>query len=336
MGRSPCCDRGSYAMKKGPWTPEEGEKLVPCIRKHGCGNWRSLPKLAGLNRCGKSCRLRWINYLRPDIKRGSFLEGEEQLIINLHSVLGNRWSKIADHLPGRTDNEIKNHWNTHLRKKLLKMGIDPTTHQPRTDFSFPANFSQLLATPNMTTNPPMMNNPRDNVTQLAKLQVLQNIFQTLSTSAVSIMNQISPLAFQSFNQIAESINGINTTYNTHPIHNVICHEAPNYIGLTQTRIEAENYGISDSRASYEIGHSTKVLDSNPQSSQSQSCSYDAVKVNYKLPELASLSPETSKANQRGNNTTSTHSSPTHGLPEDWEKLVDDGNTNSFWKDSWSR
>ncbi|KAA8536683.1 hypothetical protein F0562_029161 [Nyssa sinensis] len=86
--------------------------------------------LAGLQRCGKSCRLRWINYLRPDLKRGTFSQQEENLIIELHAVLGNRWSQIAAQLPGRTDNEIKNLWNSSLKKKLRQRGIDPNTHKP--------------------------------------------------------------------------------------------------------------------------------------------------------------------------------------------------------------
>ncbi|KAL5212808.1 hypothetical protein ABZP36_023655 [Zizania latifolia] len=89
-----------------------------------------LLSLAGLLRCGKSCRLRWTNYLRPDLKRGLLSEEEEKMVIDLHAQLGNRWSKIAAWLPGRTDNEIKNHWNTHIKKKLKKMGVDPVTHQP--------------------------------------------------------------------------------------------------------------------------------------------------------------------------------------------------------------
>ncbi|GMI93366.1 MYB-like 102, A. THALIANA MYB 4 [Hibiscus trionum] len=131
MGRAPCCEKNG--LKKGPWTPEEDQKLIDYIQKHGYGNWRTLPKNAGLQRCGKSCRLRWTNYLRPDIKRGRFSFEEEETIIQLHSVLGNKWSAIAARLPGRTDNEIKNYWNTHIRKRLLRMGIDPVTHSPRLD-----------------------------------------------------------------------------------------------------------------------------------------------------------------------------------------------------------
>nr|CCO03001.1 MYB18 transcription factor [Saccharum officinarum] len=88
--------------------------------------------VAGLQRCGKSCRLRWINYLRPDLKRGAFSQDEKDLIIELHAVLGN-WSQIAAQLPGRTDNEIKNLWNSCIKKKLRQKGIDPNTHKPLTE-----------------------------------------------------------------------------------------------------------------------------------------------------------------------------------------------------------
>ncbi|XP_050363084.1 transcription factor MYB1-like [Argentina anserina] len=115
MGRSPCCSK--EGLNRGAWTALEDKVLASYINTHGEGKWRNLPTRAGLKRCGKSCRLRWLNYLRPDIKRGNISRDEEELIIRLHNLLGNRWSLIAGRLPGRTDNEIKNYWNTTLAKK---------------------------------------------------------------------------------------------------------------------------------------------------------------------------------------------------------------------------
>ncbi|KAL6175479.1 hypothetical protein ACLB2K_052120 [Fragaria x ananassa] len=126
-------------IKRGPWTPQEDKKLFAFIQQHGHGSWRSLPEKAGLQRCGKSCRLRWKNYLRPDIKRGNFSLQEDQTIIQLHALLGNRWSAIAANLPRRTDNEIKNYWNTHLKKRLDRLGFDPVTHKPKTTILGSAN-----------------------------------------------------------------------------------------------------------------------------------------------------------------------------------------------------
>ncbi|KAL3499179.1 hypothetical protein ACH5RR_038272 [Cinchona calisaya] len=123
MGRAPCCAK--VGLHKGSWSKNEDKLLVDYIEANGEGKWRSLPKKAGLLRCGKSCRLRWMNYLRPGIKRGNITKDEEDLIIQLQSTLGNCWSTIAGKLPGRTDNEIKNHWNTHILKRLEKEGIQP-------------------------------------------------------------------------------------------------------------------------------------------------------------------------------------------------------------------
>ncbi|XP_050370118.1 transcription factor RAX3-like [Argentina anserina] len=118
MGRAPCCDKTK--VKKGPWSPEEDAKLKSYIDKHGTGgNWIALPQKIGLKRCGKSCRLRWLNYLRPNIKHGGFSEEEDNIICSLYINIGSRWSIIAAQLPGRTDNDIKNYWNTRLKKKLL-------------------------------------------------------------------------------------------------------------------------------------------------------------------------------------------------------------------------
>ncbi|XWS41726.1 hypothetical protein CRYUN_Cryun17cG0107500 [Craigia yunnanensis] len=118
MGRAPCCDKAK--VKKGPWSPEEDAKLKAYIEANGTGgNWIALPQKIGLKRCGKSCRLRWLNYLRPNIKHGGFSEEEDNIICSLYISIGSRWSIIAAQLPGRTDNDIKNYWNTRLKKKLL-------------------------------------------------------------------------------------------------------------------------------------------------------------------------------------------------------------------------
>ncbi|CAI0549536.1 unnamed protein product [Linum tenue] len=135
MVRPPACC-GNANLRRGLWTPEEDAKILAYVSKHGTGNWTSIPKKAGLRRCGKSCRLRWNNYLRPDLNHESFTQQEEEMIVRLHAAIGSRWSIIAQQLPGRTDNDVKNHWNTKLRKKLSEMGIDPVTHKP---------FSQILA-----------------------------------------------------------------------------------------------------------------------------------------------------------------------------------------------
>ncbi|KAG5051447.1 hypothetical protein JHK87_003645 [Glycine soja] len=142
----PCCEK--VGLKKGPWTPEEDKKLVAYVEEHGPGNWRSVPAKAGLERCGKSCRLRWINYLKPDIKRGNFSMEEDHTIIQLHALLGNKWSIIAAHLPNRTDNEIKNYWNTNIKKRLIRMGLDPITHKPIKSNSFEA-YDEFKDTTNM-------------------------------------------------------------------------------------------------------------------------------------------------------------------------------------------
>ncbi|KAF3632899.1 Transcription factor RAX1 [Capsicum annuum] len=126
MGRAPCCDKAN--VKKGPWSPEEDAKLKEYIDKFGTGgNWIALPQKAGLKRCGKSCRLRWLNYLRPNIKHGEFSDEEDRVICSLYANIGSRWSIIAAQLPGRTDNDIKNYWNTKLKKKL--MGFVSSSHK---------------------------------------------------------------------------------------------------------------------------------------------------------------------------------------------------------------
>ncbi|XAR60014.1 hypothetical protein NMG60_11033237 [Bertholletia excelsa] len=173
MGRAPCCDKAN--VKKGPWSPEEDSKLKEFIEKHGTGgNWISLPQKAGLKRCGKSCRLRWLNYLRPNIRHDEFSEEEDRIICTLYATIGSRWSIIASQLPGRTDNDIKNYWNTRLKKKLMgipnygKLKLYPLLPPPQPPqpelppLPLPPTVNRHMTTsylePTSTSSPIFMNN----------------------------------------------------------------------------------------------------------------------------------------------------------------------------------
>nr|AHY20036.1 R2R3MYB transcription factor 5 [Tulipa fosteriana] len=114
------CDSDA-GVRKGPWSRQEDDLLIRSIKKYGLVKWSRVPRLAGLNRCRKSCRLRWYNYLDPNVNRSRFGQDEDDLIIRLHKLLGNKWSLIAGRLPGRTANDIKNYWNCHLSKKVLNI-----------------------------------------------------------------------------------------------------------------------------------------------------------------------------------------------------------------------
>ncbi|KAH1113934.1 hypothetical protein J1N35_007312 [Gossypium stocksii] len=317
MGRLPPCSRDENGLKKGPWTPEEDRILVDYIQRHGHGSWRALPKLAGLNRCGKSCRLRWTNYLRPDIKRGRFSEEEEHTIINLHASLGNKWSAIATHLPGRTDNEIKNFWNTHLRKKLLQMGIDPVTHRPRTDLNILPNLPQLLATANFT-NLMMTNIPLD-AAHLAKLQLLHNIIQVLGTTpTMEALNFLAGPTFRENHQFSNLSLGFAPQELTQLQSNLLNLEAPQ-----QHQPEVTEY------------HNQPMKDSNNHQFPSLSpANIPPPLTQSQLPALVPASPERRPQTENKNINPINISNPssTSTTFEAWGDLMDDEESDSYWRD----
>ncbi|KAL3509768.1 hypothetical protein ACH5RR_029169 [Cinchona calisaya] len=155
-----------HTMKKGPWTAAEDAILMEYVKKHGEGNWNAVQRNSGLMRCGKSCRLRWANHLRPNLKKGAFSAEEESLIVELHAKLGNKWARMASQLPGRTDNEIKNYWNTRLKRRqraglpIYPLDINPQNHHqqetvPQTNLSSSSLVSLLSSGQNPSYTTPL-------------------------------------------------------------------------------------------------------------------------------------------------------------------------------------
>ncbi|XP_008240255.1 PREDICTED: transcription factor MYB108-like [Prunus mume] len=177
---STSCSEDESELRRGPWTLEEDTLLIQYIARHGEGRWNLLAKRSGLRRTGKSCRLRWLNYLKPDVKRGNLSPEEQLLILDLHSKWGNRWSKIAQYLPGRTDNEIKNYWRTRVQKQArhLKVDTNSTEFQNIIRCFWMPRLLQKIGGESAFSSPMLIQN------QMA-LQPLDNVSQHLTAATAS-------------------------------------------------------------------------------------------------------------------------------------------------------
>ncbi|CAL0334114.1 unnamed protein product [Lupinus luteus] len=248
-------DKNKKKLRKGLWSPEEDEKLMKYMLKNGQGCWSDVARNAGLQRCGKSCRLRWINYLRPDLKRGAFSPQEEELIIHLHSLLGNRWSQIACRLPGRTDNKIKNFWNSTIKKRLKDVSSfspkesESSLYDPNNKYFNIGGFTSPMQHYQHVEFMPMFNSSSPSTSMQAT--VLNSIIESLPMLEHGIN---MPVAGGFFNDIIDnnkgfgdmffpSLESVSTTYD----HNLKVENAcknidanSSYLNNFNNKIKAEN------------------------------------------------------------------------------------------------
>lgn len=247
-----------------------------------------------------------------------------------------RWSKIATHLPGRTDNEIKNYWNTYLRKKLLQIGIDPNTHKQRTDFNHLINISQLLGAVQFGN----FMSPWDNAlkrqadtAQLAGLQLLQNLLQVLNTTTPP-----PPLPYVENN--TTTISGLLGCPNLNLFEGLAANNNSTNSTMLQTSLDqfqSPTSFVPNSWASNNEG----VCASTYKKSTLSSSTYDMAEMeNRVLPPLVSASSaKTCKNNQQIESSNSDYptnylstESPNSNIFEAWEKLMDDETSETYWKD----
>ncbi|XP_062114999.1 transcription factor MYB114-like [Humulus lupulus] len=202
------------AIKKGAWTREEDDLLRECVDKYGEGKWHLVPPRAGLNRCRKSCRLRWLNYLKLGVKRGEFAVDEVDLLLRLHKLLGNKWSLIAGRIPGRTANDVKNYWNSHLAKKVVMSSNNKLKHvEKKEGGKFILKSNVIKPRPRtLTKQLTFMDKNRDITTTTTAIANDNNIITSISTPPPNVDTPFLEETTNWWESILDDINTDNQKY----------------------------------------------------------------------------------------------------------------------------
>ncbi|KAL6135486.1 hypothetical protein ACLB2K_067714 [Fragaria x ananassa] len=227
--------------RKGPWTPEEDKLLSEHVNFHGEGRWSSVARCTGLNRSGKSCRLRWVNYLRPGLKRGHLTPQEEGIIIELHALWGNKWSTIARFLPGRTDNEIKNYWRTHFKKK------DKCTEKQK------KRKSQILKEKQQQLEDVENDHENKKIKSASTSTALQGHGEALACGSELQNNNVITDELQQLAQATQEMNVVFTCPNMDEIQSFHALASMNQLGGTSTSVVESTIWSSDNTAIINIG-----------------------------------------------------------------------------------
>ncbi|KAK6260370.1 SANT/Myb domain - like 7 [Theobroma cacao] len=206
-------------VRKGPWTEEEDSMLKAYVNIHGEGRWNSAARLSGLKRTGKSCRLRWLNYLRPEVRRGNISLEEQLLILELHSRWGNRWSKIAQHLPGRTDNEIKNYWRTRVQKQAKQLKCEVNSKQFRDAMRYvwiPRLIERIRATSESPSGQPSSSSTTTYMNSSSNITTSQITYANTTGSVQvdpSLLPEVSGTSSDSLDTQVSSVSDLTDCYN---------------------------------------------------------------------------------------------------------------------------